>query len=160
MNTGEIRSIILPSSGADILIPNATIAEITNYAQPQPLSDAPPWLLGTILWRGWQVPLISFSVLIELCSSEQTDSARICVTKSLIGNDRMPYFGILAQAFPRLTTISASGLVELPTTSNPIAVAGKVIIEEREVLVPDLDRLGHLIAHAAFGMLPVTRSSS
>lgn len=157
MSGAEIRSVIIPLSGVDILVPNATVAEITNFVDPQPLADTPPWMLGTFLWRGWQVPLISFARLAELAESERTENARVCVTKSLIGNERMPYFAILAQAFPRLTTISATELVEVPSAVNPIAVAGRIVVQEREVLIPDLDRLGHLVAHAAFGALPVTQ---
>lgn len=155
MSDGEIRSVIVPLTGMEILIPNATVAEIMNYTQPQPISDTPPWMLGHLLWRGWQVPLISFAVLTDAAAQENTVSTRICVTKALIGNPRMPYFAMLAQAFPRLTTITASELVEVSTDNNPIAVAGRVAFEEREIVVPDLDRLGHLVAHVAFGTLPV-----
>ncbi len=157
MSDGEIRSVIVPLTGLEVLIPNATVAEITNYSEPQPLSDTPPWMLGNFLWRGWQVPLISFAVLTEAATAENTANARVCVLKSLISNARMPYFAVLAQAFPRLTTITASELVEVSSDINPIAVAGRVILDEREVVVPDLDRLGHLVAHAAFGALPVTQ---
>lgn len=156
MTDGEIRSVIVPLTNLEILIPNATVAEVTNYSEPLPISDTPSWMLGSFLWRGWQVPLISFAALAEVAAEENTVNARVCVTKSLIGNARMPYLAILAQAFPRLITITASGLVEVPSETNPIAVAGRVILDEREVMVPDLDRLGHLVAHAAFGSLPVT----
>jgi chemosensory pili system protein ChpC len=154
MSEVEIRSVIVPLTGMDILIPNATIAEVINYAGVQTIPNTPPWMLGTFLWRGWQVPLISFAVLAEAVDHENTDNTRICVTKSLIGNPRMPYFAVLTQAFPRLNTITATEMLELPNESNPIAVAGRVIVAEQEVVVPDLDRLGHLVAHAAFGALP------
>ena len=157
MSDGEIRSVIVPLTDLEVLIPNATVAEIINYTPPQPISDTPPWMLGHLLWRGWQVPLISFAVLTEAAAEENTAAARVCVTKALIGNPRMPYFALLAQAFPRLTTITASELVEVSTDNNPIAVAGRVVLEDREVVVPDLDRLGHLVAHVAFGTLPITQ---
>lgn len=157
MSEGEIRSVIIPLTGMEILVPNATVAEIVNYAEPQSISDTPAWLLGMFLWRGWQVPLISFAVLAETVHEENTQNARVCVTKSLIDNPRMPYFAILAQSFPRLNTIKSTDMVEVATDVNPIAVAGRVIVTEREVTVPDLDRLGHLVAHAAFGALPVTQ---
>lgn len=156
MSEAEIRSVIIPLTQMEILVPNATVAEVANYVEPQEISDTPPWMLGMFLWRGWQVPLIAFAVLAEAVHEESTDNARICVTKSLIGNARMPYFAILAQAFPRLNTITATDMVEVATDTNPIAVAGRVIVAEREVVIPDLDRLGHLVAHAAFGALPVT----
>lgn len=157
MSSQEIRSVIVPITEAEILIPNATVAEVMSFVEPQPIEDSPAWVLGSFLWRGWQVPLISFAVLTETTALESTRNARICVTKSLTGNDRMPYFAILAQAFPRLTTISDTGLIEVPSSHKPIAVAGRLVIDEREVVVPDLDRLGHLVAHAAFGALPLTR---
>lgn len=155
MSEMEIRSVIVPLTALDILIPNATIAEVSNYVEPQALPDTPPWLLGTFLWRGWQVPMISFATLLEAVEQEELEHARICVTKSLIGNPRMPYFAILAQGFPRLNTVTAAELVEVAATNQPIAVAGRVIVKDREVVVPDLDRLGHLVAHAAFGTLPL-----
>lgn len=156
MSDGEVRCVIVPLTGVEILIPNATVAEVTNYVEPQPIPDTPAWMLGTFLWRGWQVPLISLSMLAKLAERENKETARICISKSLIGNARMPYFSLLAQGFPRLTTITASELVEVPTDKLPMAFAGRAIVNEHEVLVPDLDRLGHMVAHAALGVLPVT----
>lgn len=156
MSETEIRSVVVPLAGVQILIPNATVAEVIGYASPDPIPDAPEWLLGSFLWRGWQVPLISFATLTEQAESESVEGARMCITKTLIDNDRMPYIAVLAQGFPRLTTITPDNLTEVPSESNPIAVAGKAIIGDMEVVIPDLDRLGHLVAHAAFGALPLT----
>jgi chemosensory pili system protein ChpC len=152
----EIRSVMVPLTGTQILIPNATVAEVVGFSEPEPLPDSPDWLLGSFLWRGWQVPLVSYATLIESAQGESTNGARMCITKTLINNERMPYIAILAQGFPRLTTITEDNLTEVPTESNPIAVAGRVIIDSTEAVVPDLDRLGHLVAHAAFGALPLT----
>jgi chemosensory pili system protein ChpC len=156
MSETEIRSVVVPLTGVQILIPNATVAEVVGYASPDPIPDAPEWLLGSFLWRGWQVPLISFAALTEQTESESVEGARMCITKTLIDNERMPYIAVLAQGFPRLTTITQDNLTEVPSESNPIAVAGKAIIGDMEVVIPDLDRLGHLVAHAAFGALPLT----
>ncbi len=156
MSETEVRSVVVPLSGVQILIPNATVAEVVGYAEPDPVPDAPDWLFGTFLWRGWQVPLISFARLTEFADHESVEGARMCITKTLIDNDRMPYIAVLAQGFPRLTTVTPDNLTEVPSESNPIAVAGKAIIGDMEVVVPDLDRLGHLVAHAAFGALPLT----
>lgn len=156
MSDIEIRSVMVPLTGTHILIPNATVAEVVGYSEPEPVPQAPEWLLGTFLWRGWQVPLISYAVLTEQAEVESSAGARLCITKTLINNERMPYVAILAQGFPRLTTVTEDNLTEVPAESKPIAVAGRVIVESTEALVPDLDRLGHLVAHAAFGALPLT----
>lgn len=157
MTDAEIRCVIVPMTRVDSIIPNAAIAEVTSYTEPQPVSDTPDWMLGSLLWRGWQVPLVSFAMLIGTAAEEPRTNARVCIIKSLIDNPRMPYFALLAQGFPRLTTVVSGTLVEVPTENNPIAVAGRLIVENTEVVVPDLDRLGHLVAHAAFGALPVMR---
>jgi chemosensory pili system protein ChpC len=152
----EIRSVMVPLTGIQILVPNATVAEVVGFIDPEPVPGAPDWLLGTFLWRGWQVPLVSFANLTEHAEKESTNGARLCITKTLIKSERMPYIAILAQGFPRLTTVTEDNLVEVPAESKPIAVAGRVIIDSTEVIIPDLDRLGHLVAHAAFGALPLT----
>lgn len=152
----EIRSVMVPLTGVEMLIPNATVAEVVAFSDPAPIPEAAEWLLGTVLWQGWQVPLVSFSRLIEESETESTGGARMCVTKTIINNERMPYVAILTQGYPRLITVTDDNFEEVPTETNPIAVAGRVRIDGNEAVIPDLDRLGHLVAHAAFGALPLT----
>ena len=157
MQDVEIRSVVVPLTGMNLLMPQATVAEIVSFSDPEPVPGAAEWLLGTVLWHGWQVPLISFARLIDQTQTEATGGAvRICIIKSLINNEKMPYIGILAQGHPRLTTINEDNFTEISTEGNPIGVAGQATVNDREILVPDLDRLGHLVAHAAFGALPLT----
>lgn len=152
----EIRSVIVPLTGGKLILPNANVAEVIAYEATDPVTGGPSWLLGTLLWRGWQVPLMSFPILTGQVEEEPTANSRICITKALNGNERMPYIGLLAQGFPSLVTITDANLTGVPMESKPIGVAGKAVVETAEVWVPDLDRLGHLVAHAAFGALPLT----
>ncbi|RFF28357.1 MULTISPECIES: chemotaxis protein CheW [unclassified Wenzhouxiangella] len=156
MSETEIRSVLVPVTGVELLLPNATVAEMVGFSEPDPIPEAVDWVLGTILWHGWQVPVISYSRLIEKSDGEDLDGARICILKTLIDTDRMPYMAIVTQGHPRLVTITEDNLEEIPTDSNPIAVAGWAEIDGQEAVIPDLDRLGHLVAHAAFGALPLT----
>jgi len=156
MSYNEIRSVMVPVTGLDLLLPNATVAEMIGYTNPDPIPEAVDWVLGTILWHGWQVPVVSFSNLIEQAEPEDLEGARICILKTLIDTDRMPYMAIVTQGHPRLVTVSEDNFEEVPTESNPIAVAGRAEVDGHEAILPDLDRLGHLVAHAAFGALPLT----
>ncbi len=156
MSLAEVRCVLVPVTGAELLLPNATIAEVASYVEPEPVTGAPGWMPGLLLWRGWQVPLVSFSMLAGLAEHEELNTARVCYAKALIGNERMPYFALLSRDFPRLTTVNQAGLAETPQAERPIAVAGTVILQDRNVLIPDLDRLAHLAAHAAFGSLPLS----
>lgn len=156
MSDTEIRSVLVPVTGIDLLLPNATVAEMVGYTEPDPIPEAVNWVLGTILWHGWQVPVISFAGLIEESEPERLKGARICILKTLINTDRMPYMAVITQGHPRLVTLTEDNFEEIPSESKPIAVAGKAQVEGRDAVVPDLDRLGHLVAHAAFGALPLT----
>jgi chemosensory pili system protein ChpC len=156
MSETEIRSVLVPVTGEEMLLPNATVAEMVGFTDPDPIPEAVDWVLGTILWHGWQVPVISFSRLIETTEQEDLKGARICILKTLIDTDRMPYMAVVTQGHPRLVTVTADIFEEVETESNPIAVAGRVEVDGREAIIPDLDRLGHLVAHAAFGALPLT----
>ncbi len=156
MSDTEVRSVLVPIVGTELLLPNASIAEIAGYSEPAPIADAPDWVLGNILWHGWEVPVISFGALTERQPGEPVDEARICIIKSLVVNQKMPYVGILAQGFPRLVTVTEAGLTEVPESDSHIAIAGQCVLGDREAVIPDLDRVGQLVAHAAYGALPVT----
>lgn len=156
MSETEVRSVLIPIVGTDLLLPNASIAEIVGYSTPETIADAPDWILGNIMWHGWQVPVISFGMLTEMQQREPVEGARICILKSLTVIQKMPYVGVLTRGFPRLVTVTEAGMTELPGEDRHIAVAGQCVLGDREAVVPDLDRIGQLVAHAAYGALPVT----
>lgn len=147
----EIRSVMAPVSGGELLLPNATVAEVVGYTAPDAIDNTPDWLLGSMLWRGWQVPVVSFAMLSGMAEGEPLDDARICITKSLIDNPRMPYLALVTQGYPRLVTITEASLTEVPDDQLPEAVAGRAIVGDREVRIPDLDRAAQMVAEAAFG---------
>lgn len=156
----EIRSILIPVTGSDLLLPNANIAEIVAYSTPEQADQGPEWILGNVIWHGWQVPVVSLPVLTEQVESESTEDAKICISKCLINNERLPYIGILAQGFPRLVTITEDLMTEVPDGGKHIALAGEVLIGDRQAVLPDLNRIGQLVAHAVYGTLPLADQSA
>ena len=51
-STNIIRGVLIQVAEARLLLPNATIAGVLSYADPEPVADAPDWLLGRMRWRG------------------------------------------------------------------------------------------------------------
>ena len=41
-----IRGVLIQVADARLLLPNATIAEVLSYADPDRVENAPDWLLG------------------------------------------------------------------------------------------------------------------
>lgn len=142
----DIRGVLIQVSGARLLLPNATVAEVMSFAQPETVPGAPGWLLGLTRWRGWQVPLIGFSQLAGLADEQGSLSSKVLVLKALGGDPKAPYFAILSQGFPRLVTVSRAALGmrddadELPST-----VLAAVRLNEDDAYVPDLVAVEKLI---------------
>lgn len=135
----DIRGVLISTTGAWILLPNASVTEIITLATPEPVPDTPAWLLGRIPWRGWQVPLISYAQLAGAEQPESTLHARVVVLKALGGRPHYPYMALLTQGFPRLTTISAEGFVVAESDEPlPFAASARVIVRDEIALIPDL----------------------
>lgn len=145
----DIRGVLIQVAGGRLLLPNATIAEVLSYADPEPVADAPDWLLGRIRWRGWQLPLVAFSRLTGTASDEQGGlGSKVLVVKAFGGNAKLPFFALLTQGFPRLVTVSREGLVEVDGGELPDGVHAAVRLNEDEALLPDIDRVEALLADA------------
>ena len=139
-NLPDLRGVVIQVAGGRLMLPNAVIAEILSVADPEPIEDAPDWLLGRIRWRGWQVPLVSFSTLAGIgAHDESLRGQRVLVLKTLGGDARLPYFALLTQGFPRLVTVSPAMLVEEPDAQLGEGVAAAVRYQDEEALVPDMD---------------------
>jgi chemosensory pili system protein ChpC len=138
----EIRCVLVPVGNLRLLLPNATIAEVVTQSKPEPVDDAPEWLLGRIAWRGWRVPLVSFT---KLAGTEEGDaelSVRVAVLKALGGNPALPFIAVLTQGFPRLTTLNAELII--PThdgTALPPGVRAHVLVRDDVAMIPDLEWL-------------------
>lgn len=145
----DVRGVLIQLVGSRLLLPNATIAEVMSYAPPEPVADAPDWLLGRIRWRGWQLPLIAFARLAALAEEKGGLGSKVVVLKALGGDAKSPYFAILTQGFPRLVTVSRDGLIiDADADDLPLGVQARVTLNQDDAFVPDLDAVERLISEA------------
>lgn len=151
----DIRGVLIQVEGARLLLPNATIAEVLSFAEPDPVADAPHWLLGRIRWRGWQLPLASFSRLAGLAEESGGLGSKVVVLKALGGDAHLPYLALLTRGFPRLVTVSREALVadagEGDAGSDdalPLGVLMRVVLNDEPALLPDVDAIEGAIREA------------
>lgn len=150
-SAGDIRGVLIQVAGARLLLPNATIAEVLSYADPEPVGEsAPAWLLGRLRWRGWQVPLVAFGTLAGVAQERAALGSKVVVLKALAGTSRTPYFAMLTQGFPRLVTVSRQALSVEDDTADamPRAVQARVRLNDDPALLPDLEAIEALVADA------------
>ena len=149
-----IRGVLIQVADARLLLPNATIAEVLSYAAPEPLEDAPDWLLGRIRWRGWQLPLVSFSRFAGIAEEDGGLGSKVVVLKNLGGDAKRPFFALLTQGFPRLVTVTEAALgSDADSEEVPEGVLARVRLNEDDALLPDLatleERINDALAAAA-----------
>lgn len=146
----DIRGVLIGVTGARLLLPNASVAEVITYSLPEPVPNAPEWLYGRIRWRGWRLPLVSFAKLAGLNRTESELGAKVVVLKALGGNPRQPYFAMLTQGFPRLVTVSADQLIDaaVDPAALPTGVLQAVILRDDEAMIPDLAAIEALVVEA------------
>ncbi len=147
----EIRCVLVPVGDLRLLLPNATVAEVITLPTPEPIADAPEWLLGRIAWRGWRVPLVSFTKLAGAGEGDPDLTVRVAVLKAAGGNPELPFIAVLTQGFPRLTTLNAELII--PThdgTALPPGVGAQVLVRDDVAVIPDLEGIERELA----GLLP------
>ena len=146
----DIRGVLIQVAGGRLLLPNATIAEVMSYADPEAIDGTPDWLLGRIRWRGWQLPLIAFARLSGIAEERGGLGSKVIVLKALGGDPKFPYFAVLTQGFPRLVTVSRDTLVTDTSVDAalPEGVQARVLLNENEALLPDLEHVEVLISQA------------
>ena len=130
----DIRGVLIQVTAGRLLLPNASVAEVITYSEPEPVENAPDWLLGRVRWRGWRLPLLSFSRLAGWSSEDGHLGAKVAV---------------LSQGFPRLVTVSRTALVEQHDMKElPLGVHSRVMLNDDSAAVPDLVSVELLIAKA------------
>lgn len=144
----DIRGLLITVVGGRLLLPNANVSEIITAATPEPVADAPPWLLGRVRWRGWRVPLVSFSLLSGIADHEGALNAKVTVLKSLTVQPRMPYIALLCLGFPRLTTVSPDLLVPNGEGEGMPGVRMGVLVRDDPAWIPDLPAIEAMAARA------------
>ena len=77
--------------------------------------------------------------------------------KSLSEDGRIPYLGLLLSNLPTPLNIKEDQLEETGDEKRALGAFSRVNLEGKEAIIPDIDRLTHLVTHAAFGALPITQ---
>jgi chemosensory pili system protein ChpC len=145
----DIRGVLITVTNGRLLLPNANVAEVITFSDPEAVVDSPDWLLGRVRWRGWRLPLISFSRMAGWSQEDGHLGAKVAVLKALGGNPKLPFFAVLSQGFPRLVTVNSTTLVESHDMKDlPLGVHSRVMLNDDPASVPDLMSLELLIQKA------------
>ncbi len=154
----ELHCMLIPTHRETLLLPTSVMAEVVDYTAPRPAEDAPPWLLGQIDWENRQVPVFGFGALINgTDAGEIPKRSKIMILKSLTDSTRMPYLGLLMSDLPRPVQVREKDPQKTGDDKKSLGVFSRVQLEGEDAIIPDMDRLAHLVEHATYGALPITQ---
>ena len=142
----SVRSLFIPVVGGNLLVPNAAIAEIIQYIDPEPGNDdSKPWLVGYLSWRDRRIPLVSYEVACGGDLPLPKATMRIAVLKSLKSNDDLPYLAIITQRIPRLVTVYEES-IELLDEDEEVGEFDlqNVLANGEPAVIPDMLKLENL----------------
>lgn len=138
----DIRCMLIPMHMGRLLLPNAAVAEIIGYRDPEPVADAFEGDLGRVRWRQREVPVIDFERLLGGDEQAPGIRQRIAVCYSPDPQGRWPLVGLLAQGIPRLLRLNQDAVEEAtsgPDGESPVRL--RVTVAGEPLTVPDLGYL-------------------
>jgi chemosensory pili system protein ChpC len=136
-----VHCLLIPLHEETVLLPNAAVAEVIAYSEPETIPDAPDWLMGWLSWRDRKVPLLSFEVASGRVIPDDLQGNRIAVLNTLNSNPRIPYIAVLIQDIPKLHLVQPDSVTERDDAEPRQSVVAQLLADGEPVLVPDLDDL-------------------
>lgn len=142
----EIRAVLIPiETDRKLLLPNAMVAEVMAMRSIDKDAGQEEWILGTVSWRGWDIPLIDFGLLTGYQNDQDVSLAstdNIAVLKCINHPEKIPYFAVLSRGIPKLQLVSR-GDIQLHEEKevNHHAIASLVSIEDEMADIPNMNFL-------------------
>lgn len=140
----NVRTLIIPLAGRNLLLPNVAVAEVIPYLRPRTVEGAPDWLLGAINWRGLTIPLISFDRLHGQAHADVMAQARIAVFNSVRADNTLGFYAVVAAGIPQLKRVNADALQDVPGVMAAGLLA-QVQVGDIQAVIPDLAALESVV---------------
>ncbi|MDZ4731845.1 MAG: chemotaxis protein CheW [Xanthomonadales bacterium] len=154
----SVHCMLAPLEDEALLLPTQVVSEVVEYQQPEPITATPEWFLGQIEWENRHIPVFSYSALIQgTAPAAIKNRNRIMVVKSLSESARVSYLGFLVSDIPKLVTVLPEQLTNTGDENKSLGVFCHVLVDGQYAVIPDLERLTHLVTHVAYGALPITQ---
>ena len=142
--TVRVHSLLIPIQDEMLLLPNANVAEIIHYREPEVLKGATDWLLGFIRWRELKIPLVSFEAIIGAKKPEEKERKWIVVLNALGGKPELPFFAMAVKGRPKLIQVDESVVTPM-TKKEQAGILRHVHVNGDPAIIPDPDLIEKMI---------------
>ena len=147
--TNELSCVIIPTPGAQLLLPNVCIAEIMPWRRIKPLPNGPDWCSGLVGWRGQTVPVVHY-VNFSNANVPAPQTARCLVVMNRARNASGPaFYALAAVGLPRILQLEDDDLQNADVELG-VADAMQVQVGTELATIPNLgfveDRIAELMS--------------
>ncbi len=142
-----LPTLLIPFLGGQAILPSDTVVETLPFATPLKLENAPPWVVGAILWRARTTPLISLEYLLSGKDPGIHGHSRIIMVNTLGNNPKLPHFGFLGIGVPRPLELKRETIVlDGPVGLAPEGILRRVLVDGASAVIPDMDTIEAALA--------------
>jgi len=146
MSDSQIKCIIMKINGDELLMPNASVAEIVPIRNIINVANKPDWMLGYLDWRGKSVPLISFEALGGVrMPSLASGNVKAAILFSIGEDKNFPYISILMQDAPSVVNVKEEDVISNKEEISHPAVLDKVMLADGIYSIINLEKLEKII---------------
>lgn len=92
-------------------------------------------------WRGYNVPLISGSVLNPSCKDVEVEDSKVVLLHGVLNHDKLPYYAVMVSRNPRLVQVSEDNIIAAEDDNLQAAELQKVLLEGEPAIIPKVDYL-------------------
>jgi len=142
----EIKCVILKVNANELLMPNASVAEIVPLKNIINVANKPGWMLGYLDWRGHSVPLISFEAMGNVrMPSLATGDVKAAILYSIGEDASFPFMSILVQGSPTAVNVRAEDLVSNKDEITHPAIEDQVIMADGTYSIMNIEKLESIV---------------
>lgn len=144
-NSKVLPCVLIPVTDRQLLLPNVSIAEIVDYAEPELSTDGPDWLAGFLNWRGIRLPVISYDAANGRTTSlPENARGRVAILNTIgDGHGAMPFLAMITQGIPSQTKLSEAQVNQSEGETGPADLM-VVDVDGHTAYIPNLEYLESL----------------
>jgi len=142
----KIKCVVLKINETELLMPNASVAEIIPIKNIINVANKPGWMLGYLDWRGHSVPLVSFESMDGVrMPSLATGSVKAAILFSVGDDKNFPYLSILVQGAPSIVNVKSSDLVTNKDEITHPAIDSQVMMADGNYSIINMEKLEAIV---------------
>jgi chemosensory pili system protein ChpC len=134
----KVRCLTLNFFSYKMLIPNASVAEVTDISKIEPRLGAPEWFGGMMKWREQEIPVLVFEKVMNIDASKPQKYRRVIILNTPNNKGCAPFLALGCQSIPSLTMVEES---RLGLSERKSEQAVHIKLDGEEYIIPDVSLL-------------------